>query len=169
MNPPPEGWHLVLEFVKALAGPTAAVLAVWIASSRALRGFRVQKALERRLDWYESMIQALAKAAMKSSALTSPEGTELERRIEADRAITDAVLLSGAAEMYADAEGVRAMDAFAVAAKLLEDDKQFTKDEAKAFLVSCAVAAGVLSEETRKDLRLRRVRPLPNRWWRRGG
>jgi hypothetical protein len=45
-------WQLVLEFLKALAGPIATVTAVLIAAKLALRTFLGQKAIERRLEWF---------------------------------------------------------------------------------------------------------------------
>src|SRR5438477_6345189 len=46
-------WNLVLEFVKALAGPTATLLAAIVVAILGVRTFRRQKRLERRLEWYE--------------------------------------------------------------------------------------------------------------------
>ena len=52
-------WPLLLQFVKALAGPAATVVAVGLVSSQALRTFRGQKTIERRLDWYERLLRQI--------------------------------------------------------------------------------------------------------------
>lgn len=152
MTPPPEGWHLVVEFVKALAGPVAAVLAVWIASIRAVHGFRAQKLIERRLDWYEKVIKQLDVTARAYDSLgRDPQRPELrenvEREIKAMHALNDGAL------MYADSAGVRALATFNINAGKALHVPDLVKGSEELRTV-CGQAQYELVSEVRKDLSL---------------
>ena len=79
-------WHLVLEFVKALAGPIATVVAALIAVRFALRIFLGQKTIERRLEWFTrlySEIDTLIASVVNMGSLIKlqkPEALEIVRK-----------------------------------------------------------------------------------------
>jgi len=61
-------WQLILEFTKALAGPIATLVGAYLVSRMALRTFRGQKTIEKRVDWYERIYKQLE---LLNVALTS--------------------------------------------------------------------------------------------------
>jgi phytoene/squalene synthetase len=151
---------LVLEVVKALAPPVAAVLAVFIASDRAVRAFRYQKLIERRLDWYETAINALFKAPDSFQAMMEELDEEAVRK--ALDAIQEISTLSHGSFMYAEKEGYQALIDWSSRVKALvpfPKDKPGRLDSARQFKKGCYRTARLLVHEMRKELRLRPFSP----------
>jgi hypothetical protein len=157
---PPEDWQLVLEFVKALAAPTAAVIAVVTAARLALRSFRYQKLLERRLDWYEAMLTALSNAYL-AYARTIRENRHDTAEDEAIAAIRSATELATKATLYADASGVTAMHKWVQEAVALFGPFDPTPESFARFEAACGAAGGTLTTEMRRDLGVRALPRLP--------
>jgi len=145
-------WPLILEFVKALAAPTAAVVAVIVASKRAVEAFRAQKLIERRLTWYEGMIEGLKQA----------DRGYLEAFISRRREVADAAWerlaavdqLGFGAMMYADRDGVDAVLRWQERIAELASPREATVESARSFTLASADLATILTNEVRKDLRL---------------
>jgi hypothetical protein len=158
MNPPPEGWHLVLEFVKVLAGPSAAVLAVWVASLRAVHGFRAQKLIERRLDWYvEMMTTARAVVIALQRAVDQREsGADTTEAVataaeEWNRAV--AVTVGGV--LWADARGAAAVIDYTEQLKRIDPPASAPREQIRALSTASQKLVTILVSEVRKDLRLK--------------
>lgn len=148
-------WPLVLEFVKALAAPTAAVIVAWTAAKLAIRGFRSQKLIERRLDWHESMFERLQRTATAfNRASISGRKDHVE---EAHEALAELLLLSMTATLYADQQGLFAVTKL-IADIELPDSMQITPSIAEMVQQACTQAMEVLAAQLRNDLKLPRLR-----------
>jgi hypothetical protein len=152
----PDEWKLVLEFVKALAAPTAAVVAVVTAARMAVRGFRAQKLLDRRLDWYEAMISLLwdTSSAYWQAALPAEEKERLKAGSNAFESGTNLIRLASKSALYTDPEGHEAVVAFLSRWRdgIVGRDPSL-EIHAKVQEV-CISTSNALEREMRKDLRL---------------
>jgi len=159
MRPGSVDWPLVLDFVKAVAAPLAAVVAVFLASRLAVRGFRSQKLLERRLDWYEKMVAQLwaTSSAYWEAALP---GEELERDklgAKAFRSGKALLVLAHQSALYADTSGHEAVALFVTEwgrVGLADPTIEGHND----IQTACKRLADALATEMRKDLRLKPVK-----------
>jgi hypothetical protein len=103
-------WTLILRFVDATAGPAAGVVAVWLAARLAVAGFKSQKAIERRLDWYERMHRAIAqtklwyaRSAVPEESITQAEAAEI--RNGTHQSLYELMAVSAEAAIYAQQAG----------------------------------------------------------------
>lgn len=104
-------WPLVLEFLKVLASPAATLTAAFLVAHFAVRTFRRQKALERRLDWHERAVRLLSKTA----DLAMEYRAALELKFPESAVTFLSALLSSRAELFAlfaDAEIYATQDAY---------------------------------------------------------
>jgi hypothetical protein len=104
----------MIEYVEALAAPLAAIIGFWIAARLAVTGFREQKALELRLDWYRRMHLALSH--LKHAFAMIPlerEKPALElvraRNDAANEAVFRLMAASAEASLFAEADSFRAV------------------------------------------------------------
>lgn len=158
MNPPPEGWHLVLEFVKALAGPAAAVLAVWVASVRAVHGFRAQKLIERRLDWYVEMMtaaRAVVIAFHRAADRRDSGADSSEAVVAAVDAWHRAVAATVGGVLWADARGADAVIDYTQQLDRMEPPGSASREQIRALSTASQDLVTILVSEVRKDLRLK--------------
>ncbi|HEV7589398.1 MAG TPA: hypothetical protein VGO40_14880 [Longimicrobium sp.] len=97
--------ELALEWVKALGAPLAALLAATVA----VFGFRYQRRLDRRLDWYASMVKQLgAYSDAVERAKREPATAEFAQA--ASDAADEAIALVMLGFMYVGPRGQRAIE-----------------------------------------------------------
>ena len=103
-------WELILRFVEATAAPAAGVAAVWLAARLAVAGFKSQKAIERRLDWYERMHHAIAqtklwyaRSAVPEASVSGSEAAEI--RNGTHQSLYELMAVSAEAAIYAQQGG----------------------------------------------------------------
>jgi hypothetical protein len=163
-------WVLILEYVKALAAPIATVGAVVLVARLAVNTFRDQKAIERRLTWYEGMHHLLGETADAFAIATHPSSS-----VDVDRARTRIArvneiatklgLLSGDAWLYADQEGLDAVQRLTAVMTETLSAGAITPDRSSRIVKLCLVTAASLSHGMRKHLGLKALRgrdtPLP--------
>lgn len=152
-------WLLVLEFVKALAGPVATVTAAVLVARFAITNFRAQKLIERRLDWHEQVHRALYAT---SDAYTRADYANKINDSHAGEAWGEASLqskrlaeLCGEAWLYASQSGFAAIDEFQQAMK--DSHVEFagkSTELARTVNAICMSAASKLSTEMRADMRI---------------
>lgn len=88
-------WHLLLDFAKVAYGPTATLVGIYVAARLGVRAFKKQKALERRLDWFEKSYRLLKNLPVEFQlaalhlTLDSPEA-----RSDFDKAMESALALA---------------------------------------------------------------------------
>lgn len=94
--------------MKALAAPTAALIGITTAAVLAVRGFRAQKRIERRLKWYDEVLDAIDQVRTAYLAVAiDPDNLESKRAaaeayIESRPASTQGLPLRGAARTKGD-------------------------------------------------------------------
>lgn len=148
-------WPLILEFTKALAGPVAAVIAALFA----VRAFRYQKLLERRLEWYAQAARALLGFQMAISKFPLEENKDAAREA-LDVQVQELLHLFMGAAMYADRKGYWAYSRFLTYLPSLPT--RFTPEDSKAVIEPVSAALTALVNEIRKDLRIGRLQDLPD-------
>lgn len=154
----PMDWPLLLEFTKALAAPTAAIVVVFIASSRAVKGFRSQKLIERRLSWYEVTAEGLVKAAFRYRlAVQAPD--DVDATNEANDALSLVMQQHSAALIYAERAGYTALNEWVSGISTLPPPRESSELVSEWFHQLSAVTASVLIEEARKEMRLPQIAP----------
>lgn len=92
----------VLDWVKALAPPLAALGGVWLAATRALLSFRTQKEIERRITWYETLLVDLNKATALVTAYTQSPSPPAEMLRDLNTALVKLGEVNSLAPLYAD-------------------------------------------------------------------
>ena len=92
-----------LEWGKVLAAPIAAMIIAFVAPLMALRGFRRQKLAERRIRWYETMIQRLHRVRDSYSEFRN---LGEEETVVARQRVFSASRVAMLAGMYAEPAGV---------------------------------------------------------------
>ena len=161
-------WPLVLEFTKTLAGPVATVAVALIVSALGFRSFRRQKALERRLGWYEEAYEHLDRAA-KAFALApiaaprdSAEGQKhFDEAMAASTALGEHLARSW---LYADVNAHEAVEKLGktletVHINVLQQNRIYGND-AQTFANACLETSLVIAEGIRHDLGVRQL-PRP--------
>lgn len=155
-------WPLVLEFLteipKAFAAPLTAVVVAWFA----VRGFRRQKAIERRVDWYEKMHRSLAGTANAYALAAYMDDSKDARNAAAQAASNELAFLCTGGFMYADQRGFEAMQRLYEGMAHLQVGVgigPIAPSTADAVGDMCNRAADVLAQEFRKELRLDEVTP----------
>jgi hypothetical protein len=155
-------WLLVLEFAKALSPVVAALVVAFVG----LHAFRRQKRIERRLDWYGQMHQALGRASNAYVVVAHfVAKANVERRDywlkEAFTAVHGLQAISDGAWLYADQTGFDAvmklnagMATIDHASLANQEDSQHLADTASGL---CNSAATALSAEMRRELGLRKL------------
>ena len=147
-------WTTVLEFAKVLAAPCAAIVVARLAVS----SFRRQKAIERRIDWYEKMHRLLGQTGVAFSLAVQISDAQREKRYEfANESLKELSTLADEAWMYADREGF-------AATRVLSDTltrillglggKDATRQAAEQIGAVCFDTANALASELRKELKL---------------
>ena len=159
-------WAMVLEFVKALAGPTATVIAVFLVSFLGVRTFRMQKALDRRLDWYERAYSLLDETEDFYSKLPkqvdsgSLDQDWLEDSRKAGKALRDHL---GRSWLYGDDDAHDAVgvlfDTIHKAHERMLQTGHFLPDETRQIVIVCAITSLRLSMGIRKHLALPPLKP----------
>ncbi len=107
-------WALVLEFAKAFAAPTAGVASVLLVSVLGVRTFKSQKAIERRLLWYDTAYSLLDRTAMAYAVAVLGGATDKERAAlfeAANQASRDLGDHLGRSWLYADQASHDAVEA----------------------------------------------------------
>lgn len=148
-------WPLILEFTRALAGPLAAVIAAFFA----VRAFRYQKLLERRLEWYAQAGRALLGYQMMIIKFPSEENKDAAREA-LDAQVQELLHLFMGAAMYADKKGYWAYSRFLTYLPTLPT--QFTSESSQAVFEPVSTALTALVNEIRKNLRIGRLKDLPD-------
>jgi len=157
-------WLLLLEFCKVLAPFAAAGLVVWLG----LAAFRRQKAIERRLAWYETIHGLLGKSsnAYVLAAHYLARGDLVRHKAWTERAYEAGYELqqqADAAWLYADDVGFDAIRTLTghFASVDHEDLHSPLKASALAEFVTtaCDDAARALSAGMRRELGLKKLRP----------
>lgn len=152
-------WPLILEYAKVLAAPlgnliTASVI-VWLG----LRAFRKQKAIERRLDWYQAMHRHLGDLATtyNLAALVTDPG---RAKHHTERAIHLSATLAGVSNecwLYADQASFEATQVFVhqMATTRQAADSRGSISPALAAQVTdlCHATANTLAAGMRRELR----------------
>jgi hypothetical protein len=152
-------WHLLLDFVKALAPPVAAVTGVWLAGQLAVRGFRRQKMIERRLNWYDEVLERLEEMVVTAEKAVTALGDEA-LLTEARTAAYSAIRSVSKAHVYAERSGFDAL------AKWGEEvhpivTSALTPDAVQRLRAKCSEISVALSVEVRSDLLLKQLYPSP--------
>ena len=158
---------MLLEITKAFAGPVATVLAVFLVSVLGLRAFRAQKALERRLEWYERAYALLDETAEFYSQWPSyaesqsPEAkARLDESMKAANALRDHL---GRSWLYADQDAHEAVESLRdnihEAHERMLQSGHVLPAEVKRIIVSCTITSLRLSIGIRKQLALPPLKP----------
>lgn len=73
-------WQIALEYIKVLVAPIATLVGVVVVSFLGLRTFRRQKAIERRLEWYQQMHRLLGRVSTAyGHAALAAKGPDAQR------------------------------------------------------------------------------------------
>jgi len=154
-------WPLVLDFTKALASPIAAVTAVYLGGRLTIRGFRAQKLIERRLNWYEQASESIAEMLLTADrAIYSGEETEVEN---ARHAAFQAMECCVKAPIYAEKVGLDAMMIWLSRVRPLVASA-LSKNTVEQLRSACADVRFSIANEIRADLRLSPVSEFDLRW-----
>jgi len=149
-------WRLVLEYLKVLVPPAAAVLGAVLVSRLGLAAFRRQKAFERKVAWYEEAYRLLdrsAKAMMMATLYPDQSHGEGELRLgQANEASVKLADHLGESFMYADQDAHQAVidltkNVLAIQ-KRISDAKHISEQDSKEYvhvvqLTSLKIAAGI--------------------------
>lgn len=155
-------WQIVLEFVKALGTPAAAVFGIWLASHLAVKGFRKQKTIERRLDWYERIHRDIArlKHAHVRSALPADsvdEATRKEVVTQVHDALYQLVATAGEASLYAHQKAFQTVWNLRLSLQSLDEEWEHrpqTTQKIESAVCLLQNASDVLAEEIRAEMGL---------------
>ena len=146
-----------LEFAKVLAP----ILAVSIGAFWAVRGFRKQKQIERRLSWYEDMVKQLTRTG-DAVALAAVHGGVATARDE----VSILLSLTYQGLMYVERGGVAAIEELIDSLKVLQGRDSIPSGSAVKVVAACHVTMTRLVIEMRRDLRLVPRWPrLPKQFW----
>lgn len=149
-------WKLLLEFVRAsmplLAGVAVALLAV--------RGFREQKAIERRCDWCEKVHRQLTRTStLFLRAAVGPPEEQVTRRDEALNAGMELAGLADEGWMYAAQPGFEAVqrlfEGMAQAHVEVYRTGRVSAELAERVSTLCLMTSSEIALELRRELRLR--------------
>jgi len=153
-------WRLVLAFTKALAGPLATLVGAYVVSAMALRTFRGQKTIEKRVEWYERLYKQLDTL---TAALTNL-GAELEHsgtsRVAALQRAQEATGGMGTVcdegFVYASRPVFKAIEEFFHALGIFNQaqSRGLTAEDVAALRASSINLSTVLSQDVRKDMGL---------------
>lgn len=159
-------WPLALDFVKVLASPTATVVSVILVAWFGVRTFRSQKALERRLEWYQDMHALLVQTADAFAIAAAPsagaDGARTQARINRANTLTQQLgQKANDAWLYADQHGLDAVQRLSanLAEWLAESPGVPTKGQAGRVAPLCLLTADALSKGMRRRLGLKPLRP----------
>jgi hypothetical protein len=152
-------WQLVLDYVKALAGPLATLIGAIVVTRLALANFRSQKAIERRLDWHERMHRSLhatadlyMRAALAGRIPGNDAGEAWRRAYDESKKLGE---VCGECWLYASQSGFAAVDELQQAMRDAHVEAGTRPDELATRVEStCMLAASRLSDDIRKDLRM---------------
>ncbi|HYJ79120.1 MAG TPA: hypothetical protein VEW03_05950 [Longimicrobiaceae bacterium] len=142
----------IVAVVKELAGPAAGVFGIYIAARQAIKGFRAQKLLERRLDWYDRMIKEVggAQVAVEVAGLEgSPEaGGNARWRLAAARDT------GWQSNLYASPSGHREVEAWRERVRQVayHHPPVMGQPESESVSAACTHLVKVLAAEMRRDL-----------------
>ena len=162
----------VLPYVQALAGPAAALASVWLVAARGLASFRRQKAIERRLDWYESVYRLLGRTGnvylWAASAAEHGEVDRAAQRVrEALEVSQDLAGISADCWLYATQSGFEAIGQ--LTAKLAKShvgaraDGVITRQLANQVADLCNTTALTLAADIRREMQLPALLWRPSR------
>lgn len=154
-------WPLLLEFVKALAAPVAGVASVVLVSYLGVGAFKRQKAVERRLEWYDQAYCLLGRTgkAFAVASIWNKHDTEgkayFDAAMESSQALGDHLEQSW---LYAD-QG--AHDAVETLGKIMEEvhvrilqSQRIAGPDAQAIANACHTAALEFAVGMRNNLGL---------------
>lgn len=153
-------WPLVVEFLKAVLGPVTVV----VVATLAIRNFRAQKLIERRLDWYEKTYRALGRTGPLFAFEARVEPSRRDDYVQrADKAAQELAELMTEGWLYARQSGFEALQrAHEDIARILSTSKRPMPVEAADEIGDvCNILAIALAKEMRNELKAGDVSPIP--------
>ena len=155
-------WPLVLEFTKVLAAPLAAI----IVARQAIKSFRHQKRIERRLEWYERIHRKLGMVGRSfARAGAIQDAKRIEREEAAYRAGQELAEVADDAWLYAEQSGFEAVQRLSEGMTSAYVDRVKGKisfsEMADRVAQLSSVTANSLANEARKELGAALVKPAP--------
>jgi hypothetical protein len=160
-------WRLVLEYVKVLVAPIAAVVGAVLVSRLGLDAFRRQKAFEFRVAWYAEAYRLLdraAKAIMAATFYSDQSGGEgrarFDRALEASTDLGDHLAQSF---VYADQDAHQAVadlgQALQTILQRIETSKRISVQDGEDYGNACLLTSLKIAAGLRRDMRQAALRP----------
>jgi|CXWL01.1.fsa_nt_gi esterase/lipase len=155
-------WTMVLRFVEGVSPFLGALIGIWLAAHLAVSGFRKQKTIERRADWYERVHRDLVqlKSAYAMAVVpTDSVGKELESRLVKSVHEAQLAFIASSAEaaLYAERGALEAVMALRTELESLseaESKGQNTVQRVMETAHQIQVAADAVATEFRADMRM---------------